>query len=869
MMPRAVSKHLPPLYAFLVSSVLLLTIYRRFWSGSDSHDPYKCSVLLNEGRWLDEPTFKHSRSAFQKWQPPGCLLKEYKGDEISHCAEDRQLLFIGDSNVRQLFWAVAKKLDDSMSAPAGRYAERHGDIQLRPRGVDLRFVWDPYLNGSILANELEIYQESVLPAGRDGKAEVPAVMVVLGGGLWHARQHEAGAVREFKKSVDAITALTTRRDGSEWQSKAPFNGREGIGDQVFFMPVEEPLYKRLSPSRQVTILPEEVDQMNEYLHQLQPSHGLTIPWVNQVMTSQRPFAYEASGLHVVEPIVNRRADVILNLRCNAKMDNVAVAPYDRTCCSNYTPGNWLQWSLIAFAFTVSILATYIKCRESTTVDLESGTLTYFQIVASIASIALPLAYCFFADRTHLFHKVQKLYQKSEFLRVCGIALVIGILSMRKSQPNLERQNVPDELPSISKKDDSTTQVALKFSAPSNTLLSPAQILEWKGWTICFLLLAQYYAADQEPWLYIVSRLCISSLIFCLGYEHTFYFCTLGDYSLHRVAAVLVRMNMLAVATTYQMQTSYLLYCIAPLLSFWFLIVFITLRFGQELNGNVGFLLGKIGLSAALITLMHRNDQPINFIFDMLRVVFRIHWSGKDWRDSVSIDPFMAFVGMLVALATVVHGHFTTSARTKTGDSQAPLIQGFGHRIISLLTPIAILASLLTLPIFFYLTLSSFVESSGYNRNVHPYLAPLPILSFVCLRNSTQVLRAWQSEAFKRLGGCGFELSVLSMHAWNAADGRGVASLGVSADRRIDMIVLGAVVLGATSVVSQSCNKLTNMIMGIGDDRVMEGTFLPLVNENDGIASGKASQKPRGGIGGPKARFALLLGALWCLNFITP
>jgi N-acetylneuraminate 9-O-acetyltransferase len=559
------------------------------------------------------------------------MLKEYKADEITHCAGDRQLLFIGDSNVRQLFLAVAKKLDHDSSSQVGKYAERHGDIQLRPRGVDLRFVWDPYLNGSILANELEIYQESIMPTRSDGKSEVPAVMLVIGGGLWHSRQFEVGAVREFKSAVDSITALSQRRDGSEWKSKSPFNGWEGIGDQVFFVPVEEPLFKRLSPSRQVTIMPDEIDQMNEYLRQLEPSQGLTIPWVNQIMTSKRPFAYEASGLHVIEPIANRRADVILNLRCNAKVDNALGSPYDRTCCSKYTSGNWFQWVLVVL--TLVVFSVRVVYTQKNTANV--GSLRPF--ITSMASIGLPLAYSFFADRTQLFNKVQKVYYKSEFLTLCGVALSIGFLTVRKTPKTLQSRKSNDG-----------------HLSQSHLFLSPAQIEEWKGWTMTIILFYHWTGAEKQMWIYITVRLLIASYIFLVGYEHTLYLYETADYSIRRVAIILIRFNVLAVALSYQMYTNYLFYYLAPLLSFWSLVVYATFRFGAQLNSNAGFLLGKIFFSASLTVLLHRNDQPVQFIFDALRLIFGVNWDPRDWRFQVSLDPFIVYVGMLVALFYILH-----------------------------------------------------------------------------------------------------------------------------------------------------------------------------------------------------------------------
>lgn len=520
-----------------------------------------------------------------------------------------------------------------------------------------------------------------MPTRTAGKSEVPAVMLVIGGGLWHARQFNVEAVREFKTVIDGITRLSQRRDGSEWKSKSPFRSWEGIGDQVFFVPVEEPMFKRLSPSRQLTILPDEINQMNDYLHQLQPSDGLTIPWVNQIMTSKRPLAYEASGLHVVEPIAIRRADVIFNLRCNAKVDNALGSPYDRTCCSKYTSGNWFQWILVALTVIVSVGAGYCRNRKVNAPDIQSNTFKSSQhdctsIISSIATIGLALAYAFFADRTQLFNKVQKVFKHSEFLTLCGVALAIGILTIRKSD---EQHEDKTSLPLDSKPPQSiATSHAQNFACSSPTenlpattsFLPPSFLSEWKGLCICFILLTTYTNAPiNENWVYITSRLFISSYLFLIGYEHTLYLYSTGDYSMKHIAKVLVRYNVVAVALSYQMYTNWMFYFLAPLCSVWFLVIWGTLRFGKELNSSPKFLLGKIAFSASLVVLTHRNDQPVRFIFDALRAVFRIDWDVGDWRGHVEMDPFIVYVGMVVALLNILHQKVV--ARTKAEGCVSP------------------------------------------------------------------------------------------------------------------------------------------------------------------------------------------------------
>jgi N-acetylneuraminate 9-O-acetyltransferase len=248
-----------------------------------------------------------------------------------------------------VFWATARKLDRDHANNELRVADKHGDVDLQYAGVKLEFVWDPFLNSSRLKQELEYYQEFGIRDSRLSSVEAAnrtASLILLGGGLWHARQYDVGAFRRFKTEVEKITDYTSRTATTAFDSTQPFlGGDEGVGDIVFLAPLEDPLYLLLSPSRRASILPEEIDQMNGFLHTLTPSDGLIVPWTYENMVSGRRWAYEESGLHVVDAVATRRADILLNMRCNAKLDAAIGAPFRRTCCTAYHNGKQAQWFL--------------------------------------------------------------------------------------------------------------------------------------------------------------------------------------------------------------------------------------------------------------------------------------------------------------------------------------------------------------------------------------------------------------------------------------------------------------------------------------------------------------------------------------------
>src|SRR5882757_1716076 len=117
---------------------------------ADISDPYKCGALLNKGEWLDPGPRWSSHNPFQLWQPPGCLLHEYKKDDIRECFGQQRLVFIGDSTTRQIFWAVAKKMDqeraEEQMADILDSDYKHRDLEFTSDGVTAQFIWDPWLN---------------------------------------------------------------------------------------------------------------------------------------------------------------------------------------------------------------------------------------------------------------------------------------------------------------------------------------------------------------------------------------------------------------------------------------------------------------------------------------------------------------------------------------------------------------------------------------------------------------------------------------------------------------------------------------------------------------------------------------------------
>ncbi|KAG8535375.1 hypothetical protein GDO81_028701, partial [Engystomops pustulosus] len=60
-----------------------------------------CRYLISSGRFLGENV----------WQPYSCMMHKYKSSEAGTCLRDQHLTFVGDSRIRQLFYAFLKILN--------------------------------------------------------------------------------------------------------------------------------------------------------------------------------------------------------------------------------------------------------------------------------------------------------------------------------------------------------------------------------------------------------------------------------------------------------------------------------------------------------------------------------------------------------------------------------------------------------------------------------------------------------------------------------------------------------------------------------------------------------------------------------------
>ncbi|KAE8448436.1 hypothetical protein EG329_009501 [Mollisiaceae sp. DMI_Dod_QoI] len=768
--------------------IILWVVYRYCWI--DAPDPFKCAALLHKGTWLDPGPRWSSRNPFQNWQPPGCIMHEYKKKDIEDCFHNRKLVFIGDSTTRQIFWAVAEKMDHEKAeeeiADMLANDEKHKDLNFESSGVSVHFIWDPWLNSTGLDRELKKFSAvpSLEPTGASGES---AALLLLGApGLWFARHGQENFMKDFRDSVEHVIPYMDHSHGDQNSLPSPrFKARQESPNLLLLAPIQVPMYEFLSPSRAETITPEKIDQMNDFLQQTSAHSEADIIWSYNLMTWDGQAQYEESGLHVIQNVAHRKADVLLNLRCNAGPASDKY-PYDRTCCSNYTRPNQVQWIMILVGMLV--LPLLLSVRQKHVAQL-GRFLPPAHVLRALTVFGVVICFCFYADRTQIFEKSQKQFRRVEFLIACSGVGTAGLLSIRKTK-------------------HSPTPSRSSVDHPDQPLLSRDQTEEWKGWMQFIILIYHYTHGSSTLWIYEIVRLLIASYLFMTGFGHTTYFLKTGDYSLKRVADVLIRLNLLSCVLPYMMRTDYLFYYFSSLVSFWFLIIYFTLRISHDRNPDTYFFLRKIVASAILVTCFTKIPGILELVAFILNKTFAISWNVQEWRFRTSLDLYIIYTGMILAALTIRRSHLKSGSAVPSTLIEKALQLSITYQ--GLFKFITFLLALGLLPGFWALTRRS-PDKADYNW-WQPYIAFIPILCFVTLRNCHRFLRNYHSVVFAWLGRCSLETYILQYHIWLAGDTKGLLSLGLG-HRWVETVVLTPIFLWISWRTADATQTLSAWIIG--------------------------------------------------------
>lgn len=721
-------------------------------------DPNRCRALLTDGTWSPAVDNRHDA---QKWEPNGCRMVEYSTDAIHDCLSGRKFVLAGDSTIRQIFWAAARKLDPKLAAAELKEIvaadEKHRDLSFNAEGVRLEFIWDPWLNSTILRHTLDAFdavpstsQEATLAKRAE---ESPALLVLGSPGLWAARYGGDDYMALFKDGIDTVSTylslasqgITTR---SSSLSALPKREQEhsSAPNHILLTPVQVPAYDALSNKRTETITPERIDEMNEYLSHLPPNQTSHVVWAFNRMTEEPGRSFDSDGLHVEENIADRKIDIVLNSHCN----NPAVL-HDRsfkgTCCIEQSTNYFFNIALVLLC----AIMLYTPRAQSMPKFIRPELLT------ATRDTLVTLAWCWISDGTLQFSKVERHYHQGAFIVICVFWLV-GSSSVLHTIAGSA-----GEAPWVIK--DFKMQIANKNE--EHKFLSRDQTDEIKGLMQGIVLLYHFNYASQTLWVYKIVRVLISMYFFLSAYGHTLYLLRTGDYSFKRVAVVLFRINALSALLPFMMGTNYSSYYFAPAITFYYMVIYIMMRTLKENNDDPWPLAMKVLVTGGFTSMCITTPGFLEMGTDILRSVFRMSFDVHELRFRLALDRYIVFVGVMVA--SLVHTATLTDAKEVFTTKGSPRLFDSGRFRFWVICSAGF-------ALFLFFTQSGLSSKQSYNA-AHPYISWIPILAVVTLRNLYAPAQAKFLAIPAALGRISLETYILQYHIWLGGDATARLTLG--------------------------------------------------------------------------------------------
>ncbi|CAB3222074.1 unnamed protein product [Arctia plantaginis] len=718
--------------------------------GSDS-----CTWLLSSGRYKGD----------HEWQPYGCMLHRYSKTDARRClrylafwGKYNSFAFIGDSRLEQLygyFIGVLKTrldLDTSYSTVDHKMPNyTYVDNKLR---LSVTFIYSDDVSKNMV-EQFRTWQRSDQP---------PSVIVASTGlQLLKTRNTTDLVLEEYKRNLTqlvlAIDSLAARKT------------------QVLWKLIESVDMSKLKDENK-KINNYDIDSYNRAAIEIL-THSAAKIWNSARLVSER--GGEGSGDVTLSPTALRHAaQLLLNMFCNDHMNF-----NDGSCCAEPEPYTQLQ----ILTFALFLLCAVVACARTlwswydkvqhhsqgySAVGIQNPKPP--SVLVALAKLGIIMSYFYLCDRTNFFMKENKYYSEWSFWLPVGYVFVLGLFFTDQSR--------------------------------SNRVLHREQTDEWKGWMQLVILVYQVTGASKILPIYMLVRALVSAYLFLTGYGHFYFIWKTGDTGLVRYFRVIFRLNFLTVVLCLTMNRPYQFYSFIPLVSFWYTLMFAIFALPPHITPSSShtveskpyqylYIAVKVIGLLVIVTVLYMSEvffQKI-FVTRPWKALFvnsddDIHQWWLQWKQ----DRYSMAYGIMFALAYLLAQRYN-------------LLDDNNHS--NLFTPgVSLSATLLAfIGLGSYVTYTFFCTNTFDCNEIHSYVAFLPIVSYIILRNVSGALRMRHSSMFAWFGTITLELFASQSHIWLAADTHGVLVLIPSAP--ILNLILTSYIFVCTA---HEIHKLTAIIL---------------------------------------------------------
>jgi hypothetical protein len=306
--------------------------------------------------------------------------------------------------------------------------------------------------------------------------------------------------------------------------------------------------------------------------------------------------------------------------------------------------------------------------------------------------------------------------------------------------------------------------SLEHDPHVNDLVNRDQSEEWKGWMQTVFLLYHYFRAEE---VYNSVRVMISCYVWMTGFGNLSFFYIKRDFGFARFAQMMWRLNFTVVLLCMTLNNMYMLYYICPLHTFYFCLVFVTMRVWSEVNHTKWLMRVKMMGVGLVIFAIWEFGPLFDLAFYLLPT--QLHPGAAvaaygvkyEWHFRSGLDHYSTFFGMIFAL---------NFPQAMAWIGKVERLDFVHHALVKSSVGIVLVAAsawwvrdVLPLPKLEFNTME-------------PYTFFIPLVTYIFLRNMTPWLRQVHLGVLATIGKYTLETYLLQHHVWLTSNAKTVLVL---------------------------------------------------------------------------------------------
>jgi len=355
-----------------------------------------------------------------------------------------------------------------------------------------------------------------------------------------------------------------------------------------------------------------------------------------------------------------------------------------------------------------------------------------------------------------FAHSEKYYDRDEFFMLTGLLIFASAFTLNKNDGKAAsvQKSPPENDPQVN---------IVKPTSAANDVLNRDQTEEWKGWMQFMFLLYHYYHAEE---VYNSIRIMITCYVWMTGFGNFSFFYLKADYSLVRVLQMLWRLNFLVIFLCLTQGTTYILYYICPLHTYFFLMVYVVMRLFKNLNYTKYGLRLKLAVLAVFIYLL--------WDIKSLRLFEHLHFylpetpqlgagSGAlwEWYFRTSLDHWSTFLGMVYAANYPITSLFIRKLEAQPFRQEWMAKGAIGVCLFA---------------VFFWWVTGPFRQEKLEYNATNAYYGFIPLITYAYFRNISPTLRSYSLDLLHQIGKSTLETYLMQHHIWLTSNAKSLLTI---------------------------------------------------------------------------------------------